>query len=236
MERSPLCRRSRHSTIPNVGGYFRSNPAPGTPMKDEVRTIEGTDAKEDASVCTGGSSCHGRGRAAGTATCPCSDKKPIRLEGRVVGLNGAPVRKANVHLQGSGAAVPVQNGQASTGYLQTTDETGKFIFDNVAPGRYTLGADKIGFLAARYGARTEGGPAVPLILAAGDEKKNLEIKMTSQGVIMGRVIDQDGDPIANAQITVARYGYIGGRRALFPASAGLSAWGTREQTRIRPRK
>jgi len=152
-----------------------------------------------------------------------ADKKPIRLEGRVVGLNGTPVRKANVHLQGSGPAIPVQNGQGSTSYLQTTDDTGKFIFDNVAPGRYTLGADKIGFLAARYGARTEGGPAVPLILVAGDEKKNLEIKMTPQGVLMGRVIDQDGDPIANAQITVAQYGYIGGRRALFPTTGGLSA-------------
>ncbi len=146
-----------------------------------------------------------------------SDKKPIRLEGRVVGVNGAPLRKANVHLQGSGAGVPV---------LQTTDDAGKFVFDNVAPGRYTLSADKIGFLAARYGARTESGPAVPLILAAGDEKKNLEIKMTPQGVLMGRVIDQDGDPIPNAQIMVARYGYIGGRRALFPTSVGLSSGGT----------
>ena len=154
-----------------------------------------------------------------------ADQKPIRLEGRVVGLNGSPVRKANVRLQRSGPAIPVQNGEASTSYLQTTDDAGKFIFDNVSPGRYTLGADKTGFLAARYGARTEGGPAVPLIVAAGDEKKNLEIKMTPQGVLMGHVIDQDGDPIANAQITVARYGYIGGRRTLFPTVAGLSAGG-----------
>jgi protocatechuate 3,4-dioxygenase beta subunit len=160
------------------------------------------------------------------ASQPAADKKPIRLEGRVVGLNGAPVRKANVHLQGSGAAAPAQNGPVSTSYLQTTDEAGQFIFDNVAPGRYTLSADKIGFLAARYGARTEGGPAVPLIVAAGDEKKNLEIKMTPQGVVIGRVIDQDGDPIPNAQITVARYEYVGGRRALTPTSAGFSTGGS----------
>ena len=49
----------------------------------------------------------------------------------------------------------------------------------------------------RYGARTEGSPAVPLTFAAGDDKKSLEIKMTPQGVITGRVIDQDGDPIVN---------------------------------------
>jgi protocatechuate 3,4-dioxygenase beta subunit len=46
--------------------------------------------------------------------------------------------------------------------------------------------------------------------------------MTPQGVIIGRVIDQDGDPIANAQIAVARYGYDGGRRTLIPAGAGLA--------------
>jgi protocatechuate 3,4-dioxygenase beta subunit len=91
-----------------------------------------------------------------------ANQKPIRLEGRVVGLNGDPVRKANVRLQGSGPAIPVQNSQGPTSYLQTTDDAGKFVFDNVAPGSYTLSADKNGFLAARYGARTAGSPAVRL--------------------------------------------------------------------------
>src|SRR5437762_2424721 len=64
-----------------------------------------------------------------------------------------------------------------------------------------------------------------LLFAAGVEKKDLEIKMTPQGVIIGRVIDQDGDPIANAQIAVARYGYDGGRRALIPAGVGFAGGG-----------
>ena len=154
-----------------------------------------------------------------------ANQKPIRLEGRVVGLNGDPIRKANVRLQGSGPVIPVRNSQGPTSYSQTTDDAGKFFFDNVTPGRYTLSADKNGFLAARYGARTEDSPAVPLAFAAGVEKKDLEIKMTPQGVIIGRVIDQDGDPIANAQIAVARYGYDGGRRTLIPAGVGFAGGG-----------
>lgn len=56
-----------------------------------------------------------------------ADKKPIRVEGRVVGFNGAPVRKANVHLQGSGAAVPVQNGQGPpTTYKPPTTRASSF--------------------------------------------------------------------------------------------------------------
>src|SRR5689334_23110332 len=96
-----------------------------------------------------------------------ANQKPIRLEGRVVGLNGDLVRKANVRLQGSGPIIPVQNGQGPISYSQTTDDAGKFVFDNVAPGRYTLSADKTGFLTGRYGARAEGSPAVLLTFAAG---------------------------------------------------------------------
>jgi hypothetical protein len=53
-----------------------------------------------------------------------ANQKPIRLEGRVVGLSGEPVRKANVRLQAGGPAIPVQNGQGAASYSQTTDDTG----------------------------------------------------------------------------------------------------------------
>lgn len=78
-----------------------------------------------------------------------SDQKPIHVEGRVLDLTGAALRKAAVHLQGaarSAAATPAPAGQALPGYSQTSDDSGGFAFDNVTPGRYTLSADKTGFL------------------------------------------------------------------------------------------
>ncbi len=155
-----------------------------------------------------------------------SDPKPIHLEGRVVSLTGAAVRKATVRLQGARPPVTlaaISNVQAPAAYSQTTGDAGQFVFDNVAPGRYTLSADKAGFLPALYGARSEGSPALQLTLAAGDQKKDLDLIMTPQGVITGKVIDQDGDPVANVQVTVARYGYSNGRRTLIPVSTALAA-------------
>ena len=146
-----------------------------------------------------------------------SDQKPIRVEGRVLDLGGAPVRKANVHLQG--VAPQPATGQPQSGYSQTSDDAGGFAFENVTPGRYTLTADKAGFLAARYGARSVDSPGVQLTFAPGDKKPGLDLKLIPQGVIVGRVLDQDGDPIANAQVTVARYGYSNGHRTLMPVSA-----------------
>src|SRR5689334_6291102 len=79
-----------------------------------------------------------------------ADPKPIRLEGRTISLSGDAIRKATARLQSSGQPVAAANGQVPAGYSQTTDDAGKFAFDNVAPGRYTLSADKPGFLPARY--------------------------------------------------------------------------------------
>ncbi len=146
---------------------------------------------------------------AGSAT----NQKPARVEGTVFSLNGDPVRKATVRLQG-GAAQP---GQPATTYVEAADAAGKFIFDNVAPGRYTLMAEKPGFINARYGARSNSNPGSQLVLTEGMEMKDLTLKMTPQGVIAGKVVDQDGDPITGVQIQILRSAYSAGRRQLQPA-------------------
>jgi protocatechuate 3,4-dioxygenase beta subunit len=139
-----------------------------------------------------------------------ANQKTIRVEGTVLSLNGGPVRKATVRLQGTSA----QPGQTPTSYSEATDTAGKFVFDDVAPGRYRLSAEKTGFVTARYGARsnTQNGP--PLDFTAGTGMKDLAIKMTPQGVIAGKVMDQDGDPVVSAQVQAMRSAYSGGRKQL----------------------
>ena len=46
--------------------------------------------------------------------------------------------------------------------------------------------------------------------------KSLSIIMTPQGVIAGKVLDQDGDPVAMVQVQVMRYSYARGRKQLQP--------------------
>ena len=145
-------------------------------------------------------------------------EKKAHLEGIVLSLNGEAVRKATVRLQGSA----VQPGQLPSAYSETTDNEGKFVFDDVPAGRYMLSAEKPGFVTSRYGARSSTSPGTQLTLAAGAEMKNLSIKMSPQGVIAGKVLDQDGDPVATAQVQVMRYTYLRGRRQLQPAGASTT--------------
>jgi len=152
-----------------------------------------------------------------------TEKKKIRIEGRVISLNGEVVRKATVRLQPAlgvqFGGPPPNAGQANqipSTYSETSDEAGKFVFENVAPGRYTLVSEKTGFVTQRYGARSDTSPGTPLVLEAGNELKDVAIQMTPQAVIAGRVTDQDGDPVANIGVSVLRYGYTNGRRTLTP--------------------
>ena len=147
---------------------------------------------------------------------PAADQKSIHVEGTIVSLNGDAVRKATVRLQGA----VLQPGQPPGMYSETTDNAGKFVFEDVAPGRYTLSAEKPGFVTTRYGARSNTSPGSQLTLTAGMELKSLSIKMTPQGVIAGKVLDQDGDPVASALVQVLRMAYVRGRRQAQPTGAG----------------
>lgn len=141
-----------------------------------------------------------------------ANQKAIRVEGTILSLNGDLVRKATVRLQGTGG----QPSQLPVSYLETTDSAGKFLFDDVAPGRYTLSAEKPGFVGARYGARSNTSAGTQLNLTAGMEMKDLAIKMTPQGVIAGKVLDRDGDPVISVQVQAMRFAYTGGRKQLQP--------------------
>jgi len=151
-------------------------------------------------------------------------KKKIRVEGRVLALNGEAVRKATVRLQPAGGiqfAGPPPNGasnanQMPSSYSETSDDAGKFVFEDVAPCRYMMTSEKTGFVTQRYGAHSDSSPGAPLALEAGNELKDVVIQMTPQAVIAGRVTDQDGDPVANIAVSVFRYGYSNGKRTLTP--------------------
>jgi hypothetical protein len=146
------------------------------------------------------------------------NQETIRVEGTILSLNGDLVRKATVRLQG-GASQP---GQPPTTYSESSDNGGKFVFDDVAPGRYTLSADKPGFVATRYGARSNTSPGTQLTLTAGMEMKDLAIKMTPQGVIAGKVLDQDGDPLISVQVQAMRFAYARGRKQLQPSGGATT--------------
>ena len=46
--------------------------------------------------------------------------------------------------------------------------------------------------------------------------------MLPQGVISGRVVDEDGDPISGASVQILRQAYMRGRKQLTPAQSNMT--------------
>lgn len=114
-----------------------------------------------------------------------------------------PVKKAVIEL--------IAENQAEAGnYTAVTGPDGAFRIENILPGRYHLFAEHTGLLDSdRHRAtRTDGRI---LVLTAGQELKDLHVRLQAAAVVRGRVTDEDGDPLANAEVTVMRQTFTAGR-------------------------
>src|SRR5438105_917423 len=117
------------------------------------------------------------------------------IDGQVFNsATGAPLKKAAVSLNGLGMSAP---GAMPVRYSKETDETGHFSFTALPAGRYTLSVTRLGFLRQGYGARKFSGGGTPFSLAADQHMKDVVFKLSPQSVIAGKVLDEDGDPVAN---------------------------------------
>ena len=135
--------------------------------------------------------------------------KNIHIDGRVVSVTGEAISRATATLRPVDGGVPV----GSIPNIATNNE-GKFAFDDIPPGRYMLSFQKAGFLTQAYGARGTPNQGTVLNLTAGADLKDLVTKLTPQGVISGKILDQDGDPVAGAGVRLMQYRYVQGRRSL----------------------
>ncbi len=116
---------------------------------------------------------------------------------------GEPVKKALVELI-------AENQTAGGNHTALTGADGAFHIDGIAPGRYRLFAERSGYLEVdKHRPRSDGRL---LTLRAGQELKDLLIRLQAAAVIEGRVTDEDGDPLAAAQVAVLRQTFALGRR------------------------
>src|SRR5262252_1431876 len=117
--------------------------------------------------------------------------------------DGQPVKKALIELI---AENQVEGGD----YTALTDIDGKFRIEAILPGRYHLFAERTGLLdAEKQRGRIDGRI---LTLAAGQELRDLHLKLQAAAVVRGRVTDEDGDPLPNAEVTVLRQTYVAGHK------------------------
>jgi hypothetical protein len=128
------------------------------------------------------------------------------VEGRIVNtVNGHPVKRAAVSLRGVPSVIstaPAEN------YTCQTDSEGRFVVRDVAPGAYEVNALREGF------QKDAPNVARQIVVRAGHDVKDVELRLVPLGAVSGRVVDEHGAAIADAQVVAMRYRYTAGRREL----------------------
>ena len=141
---------------------------------------------------------------AGTA----SEIGTARIRGRVTDDHGLPLRRAAVVAVGRESRRP---------RTALTDPDGRFELTDLPGGTYEVRASKGGYVAQVFGQRGSRGQGRPIDLGNGQVIEKIELTLSRGGVVTGRVVDEFGEPMADASVTAVRYTTIGGRKRLVPA-------------------
>ncbi|MBI4902989.1 MAG: carboxypeptidase regulatory-like domain-containing protein [Acidobacteria bacterium] len=139
-----------------------------------------------------------------------NEPKPAIVEGTVLHAAAkTPIRKAKVSL----TAIGFEGG----GSVETADD-GKFTLKDVKPGRYRLTAEKTGYETTAYGARKPGEATGQVIrIDAGAALSGISIALPKHGVIAGKVLDADNEPVPKVLVmALANMYYQNGRRTRLP--------------------
>jgi len=150
------------------------------------------------------------------ALCQTTQPPPVP-KGSVVGTviradTREPLKKAwvSVHkIEGQGK---------STGVL--TDASGRFELTDIEPGRYRLSVQRNGYVSQAYGRRGSDQPGTILSISPGQTVRDIQVAMTTAGVLTGRIYDDDGEPVVNSQVFALSFTYREGRREPLPRGFG----------------
>lgn len=131
-----------------------------------------------------------------------------RIRGRVVSTDtGTPIRRAQVHIGGPDIGSKTA----------LTDANGRYEFRDLPAGRFSLTAMKAGYVNVQYGQTRPFEQGRPIELVDKQVLDKADITMPRGSVISGRIIDEFGEPVAEAMVTAMRQTWMGGRRRLVPA-------------------
>jgi len=116
----------------------------------------------------------------------------FRIAGTVVNaLNGAPLGQARINL------TDVQN-RSRVFLSMVTSENGRFAFESLPFGKFSLTGRRRGYLSAAYDQHDQFSTAI--VTGAGLRTENLVLRLEPLATISGKVMDEAGAPVRGAQI------------------------------------
>ncbi|MBY0373895.1 MAG: carboxypeptidase regulatory-like domain-containing protein [Bryobacteraceae bacterium] len=121
--------------------------------------------------------------------------KPVsHLEGRVVSsVTGQPIARAKVTINAD---------KVHASWLYTNAE-GKFRFAGIPPGQYRVDVERNGY-ASDWASKIDGRTMGKLVVLEQDQTRDLVIKLLPHAVLGGQVVDEFGEPLANATVIAFR--------------------------------
>src|SRR5262245_35854747 len=131
-----------------------------------------------------------------------------RLRGRVLAADtGSIVRRAQVRISSPDIGT-------KTAF---TDAQGRYEFKDLPAGRFSVSVSKSGFVTMQYGQRRPFEPGRPIELVDAQTLEKADIALPRGSAVSGRVLDEFGDPVADANVMAMRMQYAGGKRRLVPS-------------------
>lgn len=126
----------------------------------------------------------------------------FRISGTAVNsVNGQPLAQVRVFL-----GIPQEREDRE---VVMTAADGHFQFDGLAAGKYTLGAVKPGFLMQGFEQHEDFSSAI--VVGPGLSADNLVFRVTPAATISGQIVDEQNEPVREAQLTLFRQRLLDGQ-------------------------
>ena len=119
---------------------------------------------------------------------------PFRIAGSIVNaIGGSPLGRARVSILDAHNPQNVQS--------MITSEDGRFAFQ-VSAGKYALQGAKRGFITAAYDEHE--GFSTAIVTGADLNTENLVLRLAPSAVLFGKILDELGDPVRHANVSLYR--------------------------------
>jgi len=116
----------------------------------------------------------------------------FRISGTVVnGVTGQALAKARVTV--------APDDRSSQPMEMTTGSDGRFLFEGLPAGSWTLHAERRGFIGQAYGQRSIlSSGSISIVTGSDGGSENIRFALNPPAAITGKVVDVDGEPVMNA--------------------------------------
>lgn len=136
------------------------------------------------------------------------------IAGRVLAADtGTPLRRVRLMLSGSALS-----GQR----VVSSDGEGRYRFEDIPPGRYSLVASRNGYLRLSFGQRRPNGLGRPLQLSQGQRLQNVDFALPRMSVLSGVVTDEKGEPLEGCSVTALQSRMTSNGRQFSPVAVAVT--------------